>query len=298
MVLTDSELRMMEEKILIVDDDDSELRQNTEVLTGVGYEVIGCKSGAEAIECLSKDRIALVLLDVNMPEMNGYEVCLKIRKHYPLDDLPIIFLTNREDSGSVTQGFQSGASDFVQKSAASSILLARIGVHLRLSRSLRNLREISLTDDLTGCYNRRHAICSLREHFSESKRYGTQFSIVYFDLNGLKKVNDQYGHLAGDLLLRSVVTTTKKLLRESDMLFRMGGDEFMVLCPDTDLKGSYVCAERMQNAVKTLTIVDQVVGFAYGVASSAEDYKDMDEMLRSADSSMYECKRKMREGRV
>ena len=116
-------------------------------------------------------------------------------------------------------------------------------------------------------------------------------------MNGLKKINDQHGHLAGDLLLRSVVTSCNKLLRESDMLFRMGGDEFLVICPDTDLKGAFVCAERMQEAVKSLTIVDQTVCFAYGTASSAEDYKDMDEMLRSADASMYECKRKMRAAR-
>lgn len=288
---------MVEEKILIVDDDDVELKKDSDILKEVGYEVVGCKSGAEALEYLLHNPIELVLLDVNMPEMNGYDVCLNIRKHFPLDDLPIIFLTNQENEESVTQGFQSGASDFVCKSAAPDILLARIGVHLRLARSLRNLREISLTDDLTGAYNRRHAICSLRELFARSKRYGTSFSIVYFDLNGLKKINDQHGHLAGDLLLRSVVNACNKLLRESDMLFRMGGDEFLVICPDTDLKGAFVCAERMQESVKALTIVDQGVSFAYGTASTAEDYKDMDEMLRSADASMYECKSKMRAGR-
>ena len=288
---------MVEEKILIVDDDELESKKNSGILTDVGYEVIGCKSGAEALEYLNNNPVELVVLDVNMPNMNGFDVCLNIRQQFPLDDLPIIFLTNQENEASVTQGFQSGASDFVCKSAAPDILLARIGVHLRLTRSLRNLRDISLTDDLTGAYNRRHAIFSLREMFARSKRYGTQFSLIYFDLNGLKRVNDEHGHLAGDLLLRSVVNACNKLLRESDMLFRMGGDEFLVICPDTDLKGALVCAERMQESVKSLTIVDQGVSFAYGTASTAEDYKDMDEMLRSADASMYECKSKMRAGR-
>ena len=284
---------MMEEKILIVDDDALELNKNTAILKSVDYEVVSCKSGDDALKYLNENPVELVLLDVNMPGLNGYDVCLNIRKRFPLDNLPIIFLTNREDVESVTRGFQSGASDFVQKSAAPDVLLARIGVHLRLARSLRNLRDISLTDDLTGAYNRRHAMYSLRELFARSKRYGTQFSLIYFDLNGLKRVNDEHGHLAGDLLLRSIVSTSKKLLRESDMLFRMGGDEFMVLCPDTDLKGTFVCVERMLEAVKALTIVNQTVSFAYGVASSTEDYKDMDEMLHSADVSMYECKRKM-----
>jgi diguanylate cyclase (GGDEF)-like protein len=121
--------------------------------------------------------------------------------------------------------------------------------------------------------------------------------MVYFDLNGLKAVNDKFGHQAGDLLLRAVVKACKDLLRESDVLFRMGGDEFMVLCPDTDRAGALICAERMQKAVGDITIVDQKVSFAYGIAYSGEVYKDMDEMLHSADASMYECKKKMHAGR-
>ena len=288
---------MVEERILIVDDNVEMLDKTSELLSHVGYSVVTCTSGEEALERLEHERVDLVLLDINMPSLNGFEVCLRIRQMYALDDLPIIFLTSREDSDSVTKGFHSGASDFISKSAIADILLARVNVHIRLSRTLRFLRDISLTDDLTGCYNRRHAMYSLRELFARSKRYGTPFSLIYFDLNGLKIVNDKYGHQAGDLLLRSVVNACKKLLRESDLLFRMGGDEFMVLCPDTDKRGAFICAERMQEAVKAVTIVDQTVTFAYGIAHSNEDYKDMDEMLHSADSSMYDCKKKMHSGK-
>ena len=278
---------MVEEKILIVDDNAEVLEKTEGLLSQVGYSVVPCTSGEEALEILNKERFDLVLLDINMPSLNGYEVCLRIRQTFALDDLPIIFLTSREDSDSVTKGFHAGASDFVSKSALFDVLLARVNVHIRLSRTLRFLRDISLTDDLTGCYNRRHGMYTLREWFARSKRYGTPFSMIYFDLNGLKTINDKYGHQAGDLLLRSVVNSCKKLLRESDILFRMGGDEFMVLCPDTDKRGAFICAERMQESVKGVTIVDQTV------AHSSEDYKDMDEMMHSADSSMYECKKKM-----
>ncbi len=285
---------MVEEKILIVDDNAEVLERTRTLLSQVGYSVLAAYSGEDALELLGKERVDLVLLDINMPSLNGYEVCLRIRQSFALDDLPIIFLTSREDDDSVTKGFHAGASDFISKNSPSDILLARVNVHIRLSRTLRYLRDISLTDDLTGCYNRRHGMYSLREWFSRSKRYGTPFSLIYFDLNGLKIVNDKYGHQAGDLLLRSVVGACKKLLRESDLLFRMGGDEFMVLCPDTDKRGAFICAERMQDAVKAVTIVDQTVSFAYGIAHSSEDYKDMDDMLHSADSSMYECKKKMK----
>lgn len=285
---------MIEEKILIVDDNAEVLEKTRALLTEVGYSVLACYSGEDALKLLDEEHVDLVLLDINMPALNGYEVCLRIRQKFALDDLPIIFLTSREDSDSITKGFRSGASDFVTKNSLSDILLARVNVQIRLARTLRYLRDISLTDDLTGAYNRRHAMFSLREWFSRSKRYGTPFSMIYFDLNGLKGINDKYGHQAGDLLLRSVVNACKNLLRESDLLFRMGGDEFMVLCPDTDKKGAFICAERMQGAVGDVTIVDRKVSFAYGVAHSNEDYKDMDEMLHSADASMYECKQKMK----
>ena len=288
---------MVEEKILIVDDNVEMLDKTSEMLSHVGYSVITCVSGEEALARLEHERVDLVLLDINMPSLNGFEVCLRIRQMFALDDLPIIFLTSREDSDSVTKGFHSGAADFICKSAISDILLARVNVHIRLSRTLRFLRDISLTDDLTKSYNRRHAMFTLREWFSRSKRYGTNFSMIYFDLNGLKLINDQYGHQAGDLLLRSVVGVVKKLLRESDLLFRMGGDEFMVLCPDTDKDGALICAERMQEAVAGITIVDKTVTFAYGVAHSSEDFKDMDDMLHAADAAMYECKKQMHAGK-
>lgn len=185
---------MVEEKILIVDDSFETLEKTSELLSQVGYSVVSCTSGEEALNYLEKDRVDLVLLDINMPSLNGYEVCLRIRQMYALDDLPVIFLTTREDSDSVTKGFHAGASDFICKSAISDVLLARVNVHIRLSRTLRFLRDISLTDDLTKCYNRRNAMYSLREWFSRSKRYGTTFAMIYFDLNGLKMINDKYGH--------------------------------------------------------------------------------------------------------
>ncbi|MCF0216641.1 MAG: diguanylate cyclase [Fibrobacteraceae bacterium] len=288
---------MVEEKILIVDDSSEVLDKMKNLLELVGYSVVTSASGEEALDYLDRSHVDLVLLDINMPSLNGYEVCLRIRQSFALDNLPIIFLTNREDVDSVSKGFHAGASDFVSKNAPDDILLARVNVHIRLSRSLRFLRDVSLTDDLTKCYNRRHAMYSLREWFSRSKRYGTPFAMIYFDLNGLKRINDNYGHQAGDLLLRSVVGAVRNLLRESDMLFRMGGDEFMVLCPDTDKHGAVICAERMQKAIYDIVIVDQKVSFAFGIVHSSEDYKDMDDMLHQADTLMYECKRKMRASR-
>jgi diguanylate cyclase (GGDEF)-like protein len=229
-----------------------------------------------------------------MPGMNGYETCRQIRKKFPIDDLPIIFLTAREDATSVIEGFKAGGSDFVCKNFVPEILLARVAVHIRMAQTLRTIREISLTDDLTQTYNRRHAMFTLREWFARCSRYGTHFALIYLDLNDLKCVNDRHGHQAGDLMLRSVVTAIKRVLRESDMLFRMGGDEFMVLCPDTDMDGALTCVNRMIEGVESITIVDQSASFAYGIVHSTDNYKQMDDMLHAADDAMYICKARMK----
>lgn len=285
---------MKDVKILIVDDKVEILERFKAILAPEGFMVIAVNSGLEALQALSKNKIDLVLLDINMPQMNGFEVCKRIRHHFPLDNLPVIFLTNSESPDSVTKGFDAGASDYITKNVSSEILLARLNVHVRLCRSLKNLRSISLTDELTGCFNRRHGINSLREWYSRAKRYGNQFALIYFDLNGLKSINDEYGNQAGDLLLKSVATAVKGTLRETDLLFRMGGDEFMVLCPETDKKGAQVCANRMQQAVKNITIVDKPASFAFGIAHSSDDYSEMDNMLNSADVAMYKCKIEMK----
>ena len=283
---------MVEEKILVVDSGADILQKTKDLLSQVGYSIVTCDTGEEALAILEKEHFDLVLLEVNMPNLNGFEVCLRIRQRFALDDLPVVFLTEKNDTDSITKGFHAGASDFIGKDEPSDILLARVNVHIRLARTLSYLRDVSLTDDLTGAYNRRHAMHSLREWFARTKRYGTHFSLIYFDLNGLKQINDSYGHQAGDLLLRAVVNVCKKLLRESDMLFRMGGDEFLVLCPETEKRGALICADRMLESVQHVTIIERKVSFAYGVVHTSENYHDMDEMLHSVENSMYEDKQK------
>ena len=121
-----------------------------------------------------------------------------------------------------------------------------------------------------------------------------EYQLLMFDVNGLKQTNDTMGHEAGDELITTVGQAIKAVVLSSGKVFRVGGDEFMVICPETDKKGAFICVERMQKAISNITIVDKKVSFAYGVAHSSEDYKEMDDMLHNADVSMYECKKKMK----
>lgn len=281
-------------KILLIDDNPSVLRLNGEFLERAGYAVEMVSSGKQVLEFLEEKTFDLVLLDVNMPDMDGFEVCKKIRESYSLDELPVIFLTCREDFANVEAAFEAGASDYVSKMTPIEILLQRVNVHVQLVQAMKEIRIISLTDALTKCYNRRHAVLTLREWLARESRYGTSFAMVYLDMNGLKRINDGQGHLIGDALLCRFVEALKSVLRSSDMLFRMGGDEFMVLLPDTEKEGAVVCAHRMECAAKAMCPECGEYPFAFGTVHSSEKYSSADSMLLSADERMYHCKERMK----
>lgn len=285
---------MEKAKVILIDDNPSVLRLNGEFLERSDYEVELFTSGAPALEAIEKGGVDLVLLDLNMPDMDGFAVCKKIREMYSLEELPVIFLTCREEFAVVEEAFKVGASDYVSKMTPVEILLQRVNVHVRLLRAMREIRLISLTDPLTKCYNRRHAMFTLREGIAREKRYGTSFSLVYLDMNGLKKINDSAGHLSGDSLLCRFVESLRSVLRSSDMLFRMGGDEFMALLPDTDLEGAVVCAHRMECAAKSACPECGEFPFAFGTVHSKEENSTADEMLLVADERMYRCKERMK----
>src|SRR5574344_1319232 len=154
--------------------------------------------------------------------------------------------------------FCSVCIDFVCRNFFPEIFFARVYVHILIAQALRKIREMSLTDDLTQTYNRRHALFSLREWFSRCKRYGSHFALIYIDLNGFKQVNDLFGHQAGGMFLCSVVAAVRKVLRESDMLFRMGGDEFMIVCPNTEKEGANICVDRMSHEVSKIAIASRM----------------------------------------
>lgn len=286
---------MEKAKIFLIDDNPSVLRLNGESLERAGYEVELFLSGTKALEEIERVCPDLVLLDMNMPDMDGVSVCKKIREIYSLDEMPVIFLTCRDDFPSVEDAFKAGASDYVSKMTPVEILLQRVNVHVELLRAMKEIRVISLTDALTKCYNRRHAIFTLREDLAREQRYGTAFAMVYLDMNGLKKINDIQGHMIGDALLCRFVESIKSVLRSSDMLFRMGGDEFMALLPDTDLEGAVVCAHRMECAAKIACPECGEFPFAFGTVHSSEKFPSADAMLVEADERMYKCKERMKQ---
>lgn len=245
----------------------------------------------------------LILLDIMMPHLGGYEFLVWKGRRKELENVPVILITSKDDVKSKVKGLQLGANDYVVKPFEKEELLARVVVHLKLKKlqdelisTLKKVEKLSVTDPLTGLYNRRHLMEILQQEYERAVRYSTKFSIIMVDIDHFKDFNDRYGHLTGDMVLTKVAQELKRNLRKHDIIGRYGGEEFVIILPETDLKGAHTVAERYRKLISEKNFGSPNsplhVTISLGVASYPENkMKDIDDMLRLADTAMYTAKR-------
>ena len=223
--------------ILVVDDNPQNLKVVGSMLKDKGYQLSIALSGEDSIKYLEKNRADLILLDIMMPGMDGFEVCERIKANANTKDIPIIFLTARNELETITKGFESGAVDFVTKPFNAAELMARINTHLelnfkkqevltinaKLQQTMEKLKEAAETDPLTNLLNRRSISTILKDETARMKRSRKAFSVMMADIDHFKRFNDQYGHDCGDFVLRSVSTIFDDSIREQDKVARWGG---------------------------------------------------------------------------
>ena len=253
-------------KIFIVDDNPRNLQVVGGILQEKGCEISMALNGTEALSYLKDHQADLVLLDIMMPEMDGFEVCRAIRNNPVTQDIPVIFLTASNDPMEITKGFETGAVDYVTKPFQTSELLARINTHLELSRknkevlsvnevledlnkqlmdSMRQLKRAAETDPLTSLFNRRRIGEIIKSEEARVKRGRKGFSVILADIDDFKRVNDDYGHDCGDFVLQKIAMLFRSSIREQDRVARWGGEEFLFLLPETDLEGARHLAEKI-----------------------------------------------------
>jgi two-component system cell cycle response regulator len=270
-----------------------------EPLRGHGYRVLEAADGEQALACCVRERPDVVLLDVEMPVMDGHQVLARIKQQPELADVPVVFLTARATTEDVVQGLRLGAHDYLRKPFEASELLARVSAALRvkslqdeLRRRNLELDQMSRTDALTGLHNRRHLEERLGEFVSLARRHGEDLAAAMIDLDHFKRVNDTAGHPAGDAVLRVTAERLRDILRAEDVLGRRGGVEFLALLPRTDTAGAQLAAERMRQAVAGQPIplpegeirVTASIGVATGVDHGAAG------LVQRADGALYEAK--------
>jgi diguanylate cyclase (GGDEF)-like protein len=237
-----------------------------------------------------------VLLDIQMPLMDGYEVCRRLKQDPRTSPIPVVFLTARHtDQQEIVHGLHLGANDYVTKPFNNEELLARVAVMVRVRTAEERIRHLSQTDELTGMYNRRFLQPRLDEEFARATRYGKTLACLLLDIDHFKKINDSYGHQAGDEVLRQVAEVIRSHVRKSDLAVRYGGEEFLIILFENDRAGALRVAERIRSDVESrqftwrsgslrVTISSGLAVFPDAAIQSSNDF------VKCADAALYEAK--------
>jgi two-component system cell cycle response regulator len=293
-------------RVLIVDDDDIVRAQLSSVLKKAGYDVQVAASGEDALNCLDTSQCQIVLTDWQMPGMDGLALCRKVRLEHVEGYVYVMMLTVRESKQDMLMSLAAGADDYLVKGSSIEEILARMEVarritHLEYSLRLSNRenRRLSVTDPLTATNNRRYLMKYLPRELARARRYSRPLSVMCCDIDGFKQVNDRLGHAAGDYVLKEFVSRATKCIREtSDWLARTGGDEFVIVMPETDLAGANFAAQKLRRVLTTppLFIRERPLKMtvSIGVAALEADRKMADktalDLLLEADQGLYASK--------
>jgi diguanylate cyclase (GGDEF)-like protein len=283
--------------VLAVDDDVA----NIEILAAIldaECEMICATDGAQAIELATTAQPDLILLDVVMPDMDGYAVLTALKREPATADIPVIFITGRNDSDAEVHGLELGAADYISKPLSPPVVRIRVRNQLELKRARDELRAHATTDGLTGLANRRQFDEVFRLEYNRHTRTEGWLSLVMLDVDHFKAYNDHYGHVVGDECLRRIAAALRSVVkRASDLPARYGGEEFALILPETNLDSAVQIAEAVREAIAATAIehcrspVAGHVTASLGVASTkcVADGTPLD-LIAQADGQLYAAK--------
>ena len=286
-------------KILVAEDEPVSRHRLQTALRNWGYSVQVVTDGAEALKALAEpDRSSMVVLDRMMPQVDGLQVCRTIRQGAMEPYTYVILLTGRGQREDIIEGFEAGADDYITKPFEIQELKARVRTGARiveLQESLiaarERLRIEAMHDSLTGLLNHAAFLSMLDTEIARARRQSTPLAVMMADLDHFKQINDRYGHLVGDIVLREAARRLRGALRPSDIIGRYGGEEFVVAAPVGSASDAEALAERFRSAICDLPIEVPTgsvrVTMSFGVASTASGFGNL---LRAADEALYRAK--------
>ncbi len=289
------------QKVLIVDDERVNRTILADLLKGE-HQVLLAKNGAQTLERVAQDRsIDLILLDVMMPDMDGYEVLRHLKADDKTKDIPVMFITALNSSGDEESGLRLGACDYIGKPFSPAIVQARVANLLRFVRQRKMLEVLAGRDGLTEIANRRLLDETLHREWSRTQRLGQPLSLAFIDIDCFKQYNDRYGHAGGDAVLRQVARhLTWSLGRPTDFVARYGGEEFLLILPDTDAAGGRDLSEKVRAGIEGMKIPHDSSGpaayvtISIGGVTSRGSADAAASIVEAADAMLYEAKRQGR----
>lgn len=299
---------VMKHSILILDDSNFNLEILKRQLGGI-FNVITATDADQGIRIAAEKKPSLILLDVMMPKINGYDVCRIIKGCDDTKNIPVLFLTSRSETEDKVEGLEVGGDDYITKPYNVSELIARINVHIRLkeaqdtlkqlleekNRLIEQLEMLSLHDGLTGVYNRKYLESYLEKSFDGCERYGLDLSVIITDIDHYKRVNDTYGHQVGDEVLKRFVNRLSANIRKADVLARYGGEEFVIISKNTGIEGAAALAEKLREAIqeKPFQVEEYSINLtaSFGIAAlRCSNYTSPTQIIRDADMCLYRAK--------
>jgi len=289
-------------KVLLVDD----IKANINILKvslSKDYDISVAYDGESALKQVVKDPPDLILLDVQMPGISGYEVCRRLKEDKDTEKIPIVFVTSKTEEENETKGLELGAIDYITKPFSMPIVKARVKNLMQMKKQQDLLEMLSSVDGLTGIPNRRFFDQMLHKEWQRAIRAKTHLSIIMIDIDFFKKYNDHCGHVSGDECLKSVAKAlSEALLRPQDFVARYGGEEFVTVLPDTHIAGALAIGEKMRMSVKGLGIphslspVADVVTISAGIANILPTNGILPGILiEGADKALYKAKKESRD---
>jgi two-component system, cell cycle response regulator len=303
-------------RVLVVDDDATILHIVSRLLQDQGHQVTTARDGQEALRVAMREHPQLIVCDWMMPEMDGVTLCRTLRETQEGRHIYFLLLTGLEKEEHLVEAFDAGVDDFVSKPVSAKVLLARLRAGQRVirlqqeaardSQSLRRfatelavanrrLRQAALTDPLTGLPNRRYAMERLEQEWSAATRNQRTFTVMMVDIDRFRSVNDAFGHDAGDQVLRQVAMALRKAARSEDVICRLGGEEFLVISPDTPLPAAIRLAERLRQAVCSAPSHPGAsatpMSVSIGVAERGPTMLKPDDLMKAADEVLFHAQR-------
>jgi two-component system cell cycle response regulator len=285
--------------ILVVEDSMVVRAVVCEQLEDEGYDVLEADDGNAALDRCRTARPDAILLDIEMPGLNGLQVLEQLKQDPDLCDTPVVFLTGRTTTDDMVAGLHAGAHDYLRKPFEEAELIARIGAAVRVKQlqdqlRLRNLEldQISRLDGLTGLYNRRHLHEELQRRHRSLRRDDGLLALLILDVDHFKQINDTEGHSGGDAVLCELARRFHDAVRPDDIIGRWGGEEFLAILPRTDLVGARAVGERIRTAVERTPVLygDREIVVSVSGGCAAGDGDDPEDLVRQADAALYAAK--------
>jgi len=290
-------------RVLVVQAEQAERAFQRALFTEAGMSVVEACSGAEALDFLATDRPDLVVLGRTLPDMDGLDLLPRL-KSGELDFVPVLVASHRGETAERVRGLQLGADDYIPRPCDPAEFLARAKALLRTKQAHDRIRKLHTTleqmvvsDPLTGLHNRRYLMDRMLQEMQRSDRHGEPLALAMIDLDAFKPINDQFGHVLGDKVLRAVGSAISKSVRVSDIAARYGGDEFAVILPQTPAEGAMRVCERLLRNISEVILQDEtgrsfritaILGLAY---YPADDIETPEDLVHSADGALYGAKR-------